>query len=356
MVSDTVNAPAAHAQPSLRSGVVQRRIFGALILVLIGLVIAAMFNTGDPRAALSTFTTRFLGIFIEAVPFLILGSLVSGLIEIFVSRETLIRFVPNNRYLAAVGGTFLGMIFPVCECGVVPVARRLYKKGLPVSVGIAFLLAAPFMNPIVFASTFIAFGFGEIFIGRFLITAFIAISAGLLFAAFTRPENILREEVMEERLHAASCAPGKRGAVAQPREPLLPGLLHAGRHASDEFLEMGRYLIIGCMLAASMQTLVPQETLLSVGEGPIISVLTMQLLAFVLSVCSTVDAFLALAFVNTFTTGSLLAFLSFGPMVDIKSTMMFLGVFKRPVVVLLVLMPFVMSFFIGVGINLFLLG
>lgn len=351
MVSNTVKASAS---PKAQSGSVQKWVFGVVLLLVIALVVAAMFNTGNPRAALSTFTTRFLGIFIEAVPFLILGSLVSGLIEIFVSRETLIRFVPNNRYLAAVGGTFLGMIFPVCECGVVPVARRLYKKGLPVSVGVAFLLAAPFMNPIVFASTFIAFGFGEIFIGRFLITAFIAMTVGLLFAALHQPENVLREEVLEERLHAAACAPAKHGAASAPREPLLPGLLHATRHASDEFMEMGRYLIIGCLLAAAMQTLVPQEALLAVGQGPVISVLTMQLLAFVLSVCSTVDAFLALAFVNTFTTGSLLAFLSFGPMVDIKSTMMFLGVFKRPVVLLLVLMPFIMSFFIGVAINLFL--
>jgi len=315
-----------------------------------------MLSSDNPSATFNTFKTRFLGIFIEAVPFLLLGSLVSGMIEIFISRDTLIKLVPRNRYLAAIGGTFLGMIFPVCECGVVPVARRLFKKGLPTSVGIAFLLAAPFMNPIVFASTFIAFGFGEIFIGRFLITAFIAGTVALLFAVFSKPEQVFQPDVLSEHMRnrmsdLASPVPVQRHSVG-----LISGILDASRHAAIEALEMGRYLIIGCLMAATMQTLVPQEVMLNIGEGPIISVLVMQVLAFVLSVCSTVDAFLALAFVNTFTTGSLLAFLSFGPMVDIKSTMMFLGVFQRPVVALLISIPFVMSFVIGVLINLLLVA
>ncbi len=323
------------------------------LIAIFFLAIPVVFLSLDnPQASFSTFTTRFLGIFIEAVPFLILGSLVSGLIEVFVSREALIAFVPRNRYLAAVGGTFLGMIFPVCECGVVPVARRLFKKGLPISVGVAFLLAAPFMNPIVFASTYIAFGFGNIFIGRFLITAVIASTVGLLFAAFAKPEAVFQQEVLEEHVQNRMADLRKESALPRHNAQLLPGIINASRHAAGEFMEMGRYLIIGCLLAAAMQTLVPQETLLSIGSGPIISVLAMQVLAFILSVCSTVDAFLALAFVNTFTTGSLLAFLSFGPMVDIKSTMMFLGVFKRPVVAILIVVPFIMSFVIGTLINL----
>jgi uncharacterized membrane protein YraQ (UPF0718 family) len=101
-----------------------------------------------------------------------------------------------------------------------------------------------------------------------------------------------------------------------------------------------------------MQTLVNQQDLLAVGQGAVISVLVMQAFAFLLSVCSTVDSFLALAFVNTFTTGSIVAFLSFGPMVDIKSTMMFLGVFQRRTVFYLILLPFLMNLLAGVVINL----
>lgn len=95
-----------------------------------------------PERQLSTFATRFLGIFIEATPFLLMGSFVSGLLEVFISKDDILRILPKNPALATVGGAFLGFAFPVCECGVVPVTRRLFIKGLPMSVGIAFLLAA----------------------------------------------------------------------------------------------------------------------------------------------------------------------------------------------------------------------
>ncbi|MBZ0274955.1 MAG: permease, partial [Anaerolineae bacterium] len=137
-----------------------------------------------------------------------------------------------------------------------------------------------------------------------------------------------------------------------PRKPLLAGMRDALLMAGDEFFDMGRYLIIGSLLAATMQTLVSQETLLALGRGPVVSVLVLQALAFVLSVCSTVDAFLALAFAGTFTTGSVLAFLTFGPMVDIKSTLMFLGVFQRRTVVYLIVLPLLMTMLIGIWLNL----
>lgn len=320
-----------------------------LAYVFVGLFIAitvgyAVISRGQGLSAtLSVFATRFLGIFIEAVPFLLLGTIVSGLIEVFVRSEDLARFLPRNRTLATISGVFMGMAFPVCECGVVPVTRRLFTKGLPMSVGVAFLLAAPFMNPIVFASTYIAFGFGPVFIGRFLITAIVAISVGLIFALSARTEEVLLPQSM---LHDDSF-----GHIPAPRKSLGQGLMETLYIAGDEFFEMGRYLIIGCLMAAAMQTLVPNDILLALGEGPLLSVLIMQAFAFILSVCSTVDAFLALAFTGTFTTGSVLAFLSFGPMVDIKSTMMFLGVFKRKAVFYLILLPFVMNLFAGVFVN-----
>src|SRR5207248_723393 len=127
---------------------------------------------------LSTFATRFLGVFIEAAPFLLLGSIASGLLEVFVSRADLARAVPRNPILAALLGTTLGFVFPVCECGVVPVTRRLYTKGLPIWVGVIFLMASPVMNPITLVSTWTAFGFGPVLIGRYVLTAVVAIAIG----------------------------------------------------------------------------------------------------------------------------------------------------------------------------------
>ncbi len=297
----------------------------------------------DYALVLSVFATRFLGIFVEAVPFLLLGSLTSGLIETFVKSDDILRFLPRNRLGATIGGAFLGLVFPVCECGVVPVTRRLFSKGLPISMGIAFLLAAPFMNPIVFASTYIAFGFGPVFIGRIVITILVAVIVGLVIGGLATPSAVLKPIALgahAEHSHDEESPVSLRRRLAQ-------SLLIA----SDEFFEMGRFLIFGSALAALMQTLVPQESLLALGTGSVLSVLFMQILAYILSVCSTVDSFLALAFVNTFTTGAIVSFLSFGPMVDIKSTLMFSGVFRRRIVFYLILLPFVLNLLAGVALN-----
>jgi uncharacterized protein len=320
-----------------------------LVYVFTGIFIAAaviygVINTGQPPDVVITiFATLFLGIFIEAVPFLLLGTITSGLIEAFIRPDDLVRYLPRNPVLATLCGAFMGIVFPVCECGVVPVVRRLFIKGLPVSVGITFLLAAPFMNPIVFASTYLAFGIGTVFIGRFLLTAIVAIAVGLIFALTSRPEEVLQTSSMLSEDAFESL---------QPRRNMRQGISMAMTIAAGEFFEMGRFLVMGCLLAAAMRTLIPQETLLAAGTTPVSSVLIMLALAFILSICSTVDAFVALMFSGTFTTGSILAFLSFGPMVDIKSTMMFTGVFKRKVVFYLVLLPFLMNLLAGVIINL----
>ncbi|MGB5061641.1 MAG: permease, partial [Candidatus Promineifilaceae bacterium] len=324
---------ANQAGPELETAVSAKR---APTRFLIGLVVLtavifalARFTTGPIHDRFQTFTTIFLGIFIEAVPFLLAGSIVSGLIEIFIDRDWLARWVPRRAAAAALTGALMGFAFPVCECGVVPVTRRLYHKGLPLSVGVAFLLAAPVVNPIVILSTYAAFGWGPVLIGRLVFSVLIAFIAGLLFNLAAPEEALLPTTQADE-----TCS------VVDERQGTGYGRFwQALAIGGDDFMDMARYLIVGSMMAAAMQTLIPQSTLLALGSGPIISVIIMMALAFVLSICSTVDAFLALSFVNSFTTGSILAFLVFGPMVDIKSSLMFLGVFRKRTVLYLFLLP-----------------
>jgi uncharacterized protein len=304
----------------------------------------------DASTQIAIFATRFLGIFIEAVSFLLLGALVSGFIAAFVRNDDIARVIPRNPVAAVLVGSMMGFAFPVCECGVVPVTRRLYQKGLPVAVGITFLLAAPVMNPIVFASTYAAFGFGPVLIGRFVITFIMAVSVGLLFILQSRPQKVLLPSTMAGMAGAAT-------AEAAPRMKFMPGVREALKVAGEEFYNMAPYLIFGTLLAATMQTFVGQEQLRPFATHPVISVLAMALLAFVLSLCSTTDAILALSFANpisgfSFTTGSILTFLTFGPMVDIKSMMMYLGVFKRRTVAYMVIVPLLISVLIGIWLNL----
>ena len=330
----------------------------AFLVFALMVVVASSINTPQARffaaERFQTFVTIFLSLFIEAAPFLIAGSIVSGFIAVYVDQGMVERFIPNQPLLAALAGAGLGFIFPVCECGVVPVTRRLYGKGLSLPVGIAFLLAAPVINPVVIFSTYAAFGWGPVLWGRAVFSMLVAFSVGLIFH-LARPREILLPETLavsdgrddsynheqsDEYDHDRNHDHDHGGA----RRGVWQALVMAG----DDFLDMGRYLIAGAILAAAMQTVVPQSTLLTVGQGPIISVFVMMALAYILSVCSTVDAFIALAFSNAFTTGSLFGFLVFGPMVDIKSSLLFLGVFRRRTVLYLILLPLALVAVIGV--------
>ena len=310
-----------------------------------------------PRIALpdvaQNFVTVFLGIFIEAAPFLLLGSIASGLIDVFVTADDIARLFPRNKVGATLVGTFLGILFPVCECGVVPVVRRLYQKGLPISAGIAFLMAAPVINPVVIASTYAAFGLSTIFWARIGFTLLVAFGTGLVFSV--QPSFV--RVMLPRSLGAVMGGSDEPGAMSNEplkahRSSLIARIQRAFGIAADDFFDMGRYLVIGGLIATALQTFVPQSALVSIGRNPVSSVLALQLLAFVLSVCSTVDAFLALSFLNTFSAGAIIAFLVFGPMIDIKSLLMFSGVFRKRIVFYLLLLPFLMALVIGVFVNL----
>jgi len=294
---------------------------------------------------LSVFSTIFLGIFIEAIPFLLLGTIGSGFVEVFLDQAQFQRLVPRRALSGALVGSLMGLVFPVCECGVVPLTRRLFSKGLPISAGIAFLLAAPVLNPIVILSTSAAFGWGWMLAGRLGLSLLMAVIVGLIFSVVKSPAEILLPRQVEPTdfvLASALTPPTLRQRFNQMA--LIAG---------DEFFEMGRYLILGAALAAAMQALIPQQILLELGRGPVTSVLVMLALAVILSICSTVDAFVVLGFVGLFSPGAILAFLIFGPMVDIKTTLMYLSVFKKRAVLYLILLPFALSFLAGLLVNLF---
>jgi hypothetical protein len=314
---------------------------------------------------LQNYATIFLGIFIEAAPFLLLGSLASGLISEFVKADDLARFMPRNKVPAAIVGSLMGMVFPVCECGVVPVVRRLYQKGFPLSAGIAFLLGAPVLNPVVIASTYAAFGLSPIFWARIILTFVIAVGVGLVFSVQVNPIRVLRPVSLAPLMggkddRRQTTDDGIRSSVVgHPssvvgRPSFAIRLQNAFNVAADDFFDTGRYLVVGILVATTLQVFVSQSALVGLARGPVLSVIALELLAFVISVCSTVDAFIALSFVNTFSIGAIVAFLVFGPMVDIKSTMMFLGIFRRRVVLYIVILTFLATTLAGVFINLYL--
>lgn len=265
----------------------------------------------------------FISILIEAIPFILIGVILSGIIQMFVSEEMIARIMPKNRFLAVLFGALAGVLFPACECGIIPITRRLLLKGVPLHAGVSFMLTAPIINPIVLFSTYIAFG------NRWSVVFY---RGGLALAVSLIIGVILSYQFKDNQL----LKPDEPGHHHHHHGTLLQKLGGTLRHAIDEFFSVGKYLIIGAFIAAAMQTYVKTSTLLAIGQNDVSSSLVMMGLAFVLSLCSEVDAFIASSFSSTFSLGSLIAFLVFGAMVDIKNLLMMLAAFKKRFVFLLI--------------------
>lgn len=278
---------------------------------------------------LTSFATFYVAILLEAVPFVLIGSLVSGAIEVFVPREAIARWVPRNPYGAVLLFGLLGLAFPVCECGIVPVIRRLLKKGVPLSCAVTYMLAAPIVQPIVLLSTVVAFGASwKVGLLRVLGGYVVAIVVGALSVRILDPRTgkVLAFSLENGEGLGAECVvcnhtePGARNGLDTVRHVLL--------NAADDFVSTGNYLFFGAFLAAAMQTFVSQDALARLGEGAVSGTLVMMVVAFTLSLCSTADAFVAAAFTQ-FSLPARMAFLVMGPMVDIKLMAMYNGFLSR---------------------------
>lgn len=275
----------------------------------------------------------------EAIPFVLVGVLVSGVIQTFVTEAWIARIMPRNVLLRTCFGCGIGLLFPSCECGIVPITRRLVMKGMPLNAGVAFMLSGPIVNPIVLFATFIAFGNDWRMVG---IRAGLAIAVAFcvsLAVAFLFRGPQFRGAAVTDAVYAAPVAAALEPTMvpaATPKPKVRAKLSSVVSHGIDEFFDVGKYLVIGAFLAAAMQTYIPTSYLLHLGSDPLKASLVMIVLAFVMSVCSEADAFIASSFRSSFTIGSLSAFMVFGPMIDIKNTLMLLSAFRTKFVVTLI--------------------
>lgn len=271
----------------------------------------------------------------EAIPFVLVGVIVSGLIQTFLTERWIARIMPRGKVLPTLLGCGIGVFFPACECGIVPITQRLLRKGVPLNAGIAFMLTGPIINPIVLFATFIAFGndwrMAAIRSGSAIIVAFVVATAISLFY----PEIPFRGH-MPHASAAETAATMEMPAAPVRVRPMRLRLLDVMLHAIEEFFSVGKYLVLGAFIAASMQTFIPTSSLIHLGKDPVTSSLIMMVMAFVMSLCSEADAFVASSFRSTFSLGAVSAFLVFGPMIDIKNTLMLLGVFKGKFVAVLI--------------------
>ncbi|MGT2929061.1 permease [Streptococcus dentasini] len=258
----------------------------------------------------------FLSIIIEALPFVLLGSILSGFIEVYLTPERVNKYLPKQKFLKILFGTFIGFIFPSCECGIVPIITRFLEKKVPSYTAVPFLTTAPIINPIVLFATYSAFGNSFYILSlRLLGAVIVAVSLGILLGFFVDDKILKDNFVGHEQEDFSQLGFGQK-------------IFRALAHAVDEFFDTGRYLIFGSLVASSMQIYIPTRLLHTVGSTPLLAILVMMLMAFILSLCSEADAFIGASLLSTFGVEPVLAFLLIGPMVDIKNLMMMVKSFK----------------------------
>jgi len=295
----------------------------ALALIAGGLVALGRLSAAGTSAEIETFVLIFTSIVVEALPFVLLGALVSAVIEVYVPDRVFHRIADLPVGLQLPAAAFGGLAFPVCECGSVPVARRLIARGMHPSAGLAFMLASPILNPIVLASTVVAYsGRGvalQMTLGRAGLGLVLAMTAGWAIGT-DKAKDLLRPRPDDE-LHGHDEADKKIAFV---------------EHLAGDFFFMGRFVVIGSALAALLQTAIPQSLVGGVARTPIIGSLALMGIAYVLSLCSEADAFVAVSFTQ-FPLGSQLAFLVFGPVVDAKLSFLYGATFRRKFVARLVI-------------------
>jgi uncharacterized membrane protein YraQ (UPF0718 family) len=307
------------------------------------------------EAVILDYVLNFLGIVWEALPFIILGALIAGILEEMLPQQALANLLPKNAFLAILVGGVLGLIFPMCECGIVVVMRRLLRKGLPLSCCVAYMLAGPIVNLIVLGSTFVAFKDHSTQDGTSLGWPMVLLRAGLGFAVAVCSAlvvHVLSTRVKTNELLTAKATGDTQQANTkptlslnvvettsepEPRKPWKQRLDNITNTALKDFIDITVFLILGSALAALVRAdpaLVQNLETLS-QSNPVLAIPLMMLMALLLCLCSEADAFLAASF-KGMSISAKLAFLVFGPMLDLKLLLMYTRVFKLKLILTIV--------------------
>jgi uncharacterized membrane protein YraQ (UPF0718 family) len=335
MADSAVSVGRAEAQPAAQAASRAHRLWWLSLLALGVVGFGAYVASSLTMAALSNFMVVFSSLLLQAVPLVMAGALVAALIGTFVPASVFegLSRLPESVQIPAAG--FAGFTFPVCECGSVPVARRLVARGLIPSAAVTFMLAAPILNPIVVASTAVAYRGRPILwsmvVGRVGLGLVAAMVVGWIVGERGR-EGFLRS-VSAEDISSCHCPEDHAACACDDTDNCSHHAGHPRWHEffnyfAGDFAYMGRFLVFGAAAAAALQTLLPQSLLTSVANTPVVNLLTMMVLAFALSLCSESDAFVAASFVQ-FGVGPQLAFLVFGPMMDAKLAFLYKATFSK---------------------------
>ncbi|MCS3844327.1 permease [Microbacterium sp. AK031] len=306
-------------------------------LFLIDRFAPSLFQASLPSRAQDGLTLA-LSVLIEALPFVVLGVVLSIVVQVWLPPDLIQRWLPTRGWARRAVLSLLGMLIPVCECGNVPFARGLMMRGLAPAEAMTFLIAAPIVNPIVIITTHAAFGWdGGILVARLVGGYLIANLIGWIYSKHPSPDALLTQQF------TATCERVQHEHGTPTRRSLTQFLI--------ELRAVMPALVIGSALAGAVQVLVPRDMLLAIGSNPVLSIVAMMALAMTVAICSNVDAFFALSFASTFSSGALIAFLLVGPLVDIKMLALLRTTFTTRTLAGVVAVVVMSAFAIGIGVN-----
>ncbi|MEO5533547.1 MAG: permease [Pseudolysinimonas sp.] len=315
-----------------------------LVLALVGIrVFAPPTGAVDLGRAVQDFVTLSLAVVVESLPFVFLGIVLSIFVQLWLPQSVLFRILPRTPVLRRAVLSLLGILLPVCECGNVPLSRGLMMRGLTIPEAMTFLVAAPIVNPITILTTFQAFGFDNgILIARIVGGFAMANLIGWLFSRSPNPDALLT------RKFSAACTRAHHDDDDQHSHRWRRSITSFG----EETTAMLPALFIGSAVAGLIQVAASRQLLVTLGSNPVWSVFVLMLLAFVVAVCSNVDAFFVLALGSTFMPGAIVAFLLFGPVIDVKMIALLRTTFTARTLVLLTVIVGLASATIGLAMNL----
>ncbi len=294
-----------------------------LDVLLLCAVLAMLFLAGDSPVIRTAFLS-LSGIVLEALPFMLIGAIAGGLIEEYLP-ESVVTKLQQGKIKAIMIAALAGLALPVCECAVIPVLYRLLRKGIPPEAAIAYMLAGPVVNPVVFTSTLVAYRFNPMVPALRTIAGYIiAVSVAILVS------KILKGKIIRDDISNSSLSSIKENTES-------PRIIRAARHAAEDILKAGKYFVMGALFAGLLQSAFGRNVLLSVASNPVLAIAGMMILAFLLSICADGDAFVAASFGKAFfPLSSQLAFMLLGPMLDIKLLLMYRIVFPWKTVLVLI--------------------
>lgn len=280
-----------------------------------------------------SFISTFLSIVVESLPFILIGSIVSAIIQLFIKEETLEKILPKNKILSIILASFMGIFVPLCECAIVPISRSLIKKGVPIGTATTFMLSVPIINPIVLLSTYYAFSNNlNIVFLRIFAGIFISIFIGLILEVLTKNKSIIKDD----NNYLLPCDCGCENFYI--KQGFFTNLRNLIDHTSKEFLDISRYFIFGALLASIVSVSMNSLNIDFKNIAPSFGIIIMMILTFLLSLCSEADAFVAKGFLSSFGSSGVIAFLILGPMLDLKNVILLLGTFKKKYVLSLIIL------------------